>query len=128
MRRERRHGARPEQADARSQDAEVGAQAVALRPVCHERSSLAFQSPANEQWHRRIFQHESGDAAKQAFPDPPMSISAHHAICGLDRPAVGQRSEEHTSELQSLMRISYAVFCLQKKTKKTNKTKKQNRE
>src|SRR3546814_4229875 len=28
----------------------------------------------------------------------------------------GTRSEEHTSELQSLMRISYAVFCLQKKT------------
>src|SRR3546814_8666673 len=30
---------------------------------------------------------------------------------------VGQRSEEHTSELQSLMRISYAVFCLKKKKK-----------
>src|SRR3546814_2576208 len=30
------------------------------------------------------------------------------------------RSEEHTSELQSLMRISYAVFCLQKKKTKTN--------
>src|SRR3546814_9587678 len=29
---------------------------------------------------------------------------------------VGTRSEEHTSELQSLMRISYAVFCLKKKT------------
>src|SRR3546814_3078634 len=29
-----------------------------------------------------------------------------------------QRSEEHTSELQSLMRISYAVFCLKKKNKK----------
>src|SRR3546814_9615090 len=29
------------------------------------------------------------------------------------------RSEEHTSELQSLMRISYAVFCLKKKTKTT---------
>src|SRR3546814_10203954 len=29
------------------------------------------------------------------------------------------RSEEHTSELQSLMRISYAVFCLKKKKKKT---------
>src|SRR3546814_2350745 len=29
--------------------------------------------------------------------------------------AFGQRSEEHTSELQSLMRISYAVFCLKKK-------------
>src|SRR3546814_5024798 len=30
------------------------------------------------------------------------------------------RSEEHTSELQSLMRISYAVFCLKKKTQTTN--------
>src|SRR3546814_1789967 len=30
------------------------------------------------------------------------------------------RSEEHTSELQSLMRISYAVFCLKKKNKYTN--------
>src|SRR3546814_7791260 len=35
------------------------------------------------------------------------------------RPGFGMRSEEHTSELQSLMRISYAVFCLKKK--KTNK-------
>src|SRR3546814_2957252 len=34
------------------------------------------------------------------------------------------RSEEHTSELQSLMRISYAVFCLNKKTTKTNQIKK----
>src|SRR3546814_1292144 len=35
------------------------------------------------------------------------------------------RSEEHTSELQSLMRISYAVFCLKKKRKTTTRTKKQ---
>src|SRR3546814_3751221 len=33
------------------------------------------------------------------------------------------RSEEHTSELQSLMRISYAVFCLKKKKKKTSNKK-----
>src|SRR3546814_9199571 len=33
------------------------------------------------------------------------------------------RSEEHTSELQSLMRISYAVFCLKKKKKKQLKTR-----
>src|SRR3546814_8341553 len=33
-----------------------------------------------------------------------------------------KRSEEHTSELQSLMRISYAVFCLKKKKKKKNDT------
>src|SRR3546814_2397659 len=34
---------------------------------------------------------------------------------GHDQPGEAQRSEEHTSELQSLMRISYAVFCLKKK-------------
>src|SRR3546814_5788105 len=34
---------------------------------------------------------------------------------------LGQRSEEHTSELQSLMRISYAVFCLKKKKPNKNK-------
>src|SRR3546814_8412985 len=38
-------------------------------------------------------------------------------------PKSTSRSEEHTSELQSLMRISYAVFCLKKK----NKTKQQNK-
>src|SRR3546814_2307675 len=38
--------------------------------------------------------------------------------------AVGvRRSEEHTSELQSLMRISYAVFCLKKKNHYTRSTK-----
>src|SRR3546814_1821813 len=35
-----------------------------------------------------------------------------------------KRSEEHTSELQSLMRISYAVFCLKKKKKKETRQKK----
>src|SRR3546814_2046357 len=35
------------------------------------------------------------------------------------QPAANHRSEEHTSELQSLMRISYAVFCLKKKKNKT---------
>src|SRR3546814_5344409 len=39
-----------------------------------------------------------------------------------NRPAAGVRSEEHTSELQSLMRISYAVFCLKKKTNTTSHT------
>src|SRR3546814_8956789 len=34
--------------------------------------------------------------------------------------AISPRSEEHTSELQSLMRISYAVFCLKKKNKQTH--------
>src|SRR3546814_6795531 len=58
--------------------------------------------------------HRSARAAAPA-PRPPGSP---------DRRDVrrASRSEEHTSELQSLMRISYAVFCLKKK-----KTKKQNK-
>src|SRR3546814_1753646 len=40
------------------------------------------------------------------------------------QPRTGKRSEEHTSELQSLMRISYAVFCLKKKKKPTQNCKK----
>src|SRR3546814_999809 len=44
---------------------------------------------------------------------------------GVDPDMVGERSEEHTSELQSLMRISYAVFCLKKKTDE-HKSHKQN--
>src|SRR3546814_13294186 len=44
---------------------------------------------------------------------------AQKAMCSLggcrDTGVTGTRSEEHTSELQSLMRISYAVFCLKKK-------------
>src|SRR3546814_7880866 len=41
------------------------------------------------------------------------SLAEDHCLgCGIVAP---QRSEEHTSELQSLMRISYAVFCLTKK-------------
>src|SRR3546814_2961656 len=42
------------------------------------------------------------------------------AGAGLPLPSRPCRSEEHTSELQSLMRISYAVFCLKKKTKQTS--------
>src|SRR3546814_4098145 len=55
--------------------------------------------------------------ARSALVEPAATALAP-VIC-VDRDvAVGEiaRSEEHTSELQSLMRISYAVFCLKKKT------------
>src|SRR3546814_2631171 len=45
-----------------------------------------------------------------------------YSLVGLFTGAIS-RSEEHTSELQSLMRISYAVFCLNKKTTRPTKTR-----
>src|SRR3546814_10522695 len=45
----------------------------------------------------------------------PATSEKSVAIVGRALPPVKPRSEEHTSELQSLMRISYAVFCLKKK-------------
>src|SRR3546814_1278802 len=50
----------------------------------------------------------------------PLHYSKTKARGHSTRDLVSSRSEEHTSELQSLMRISYAVFCLKKK--KTNNT------
>src|SRR3546814_8122774 len=47
---------------------------------------------------------------------------AAHPIGSKAANTLRERSEEHTSELQSLMRISYAVFCLTKKTKNHKRT------
>src|SRR3546814_3360215 len=59
----------------------------------------------------------AGPAVEPAL-DPEMAGQSHRAriVERADR-EVDVRSEEHTSELQSLMRISYAVFCLKKKNK-----------
>src|SRR3546814_7538079 len=56
----------------------------------------------------------------------PGEYAAHKGFARIGREFEGvgtQRSEEHTSELQSLMRISYAVFCLKKKKKTNHKTR-----
>src|SRR3546814_5251034 len=45
------------------------------------------------------------------------AMLAQHTLSSMTKAAI--RSEEHTSELQSLMRTSYAVFCLKKKREKT---------
>src|SRR3546814_7431764 len=77
--------------------------------------------------HRRRFQPSGSerisDSERRPRPGAGGSIAAHRA----DRPraaggAAGrERSEEQTSELQSLMRISDAVFCLKKKNKNKEK-------
>src|SRR3546814_8564971 len=48
---------------------------------------------------------------------PSRYSRTYDGTTALPRTALTRRSEEHTSELQSLMRISYAVFCLKKKKK-----------
>src|SRR3546814_8472038 len=74
--------------------------------------------------------HQRGDGEvaidhgrPEIAPEQPANIGEELLAQRLVQPIAarqrGARSEEHTSELQSLMRISYAVFCLQKKKKKT---------
>src|SRR3546814_5266834 len=66
----------------------------------------------------------SDDPHEQAMPFPNMGNNPLSPILGSCRnwhqsgfpSGARQRSDEHTSELQSLMRISYAVFCLKKNT------------
>src|SRR3546814_1686686 len=70
---------------------------------------------ASKQHEERSQDH---DPHERADDDPPRDALTR--VIGLHPRAVpvcqdARRSEEHTSELQSLMRISYAVFCLKKK-------------
>src|SRR3546814_3876434 len=58
---------------------------------------------------------EQGDGQEATGRREARSWQAGHGFRGRLRRDRPRRSEEHTSELQSLMRISYAVFCLKKK-------------
>src|SRR3546814_10249266 len=61
--------------------------------------------------------NRSADACTAA--STALDVEAGDAVNGVPSSSSSGRSEEHTSELQSLMRISYAVFCLKKKQQKT---------
>src|SRR3546814_5340119 len=71
-----------------------------------------FRSAKHSQLDRRTGQRRWVAAANCR---PGSSTRWHRDSRGLYRTTTLRRSEEHTSELQSLMRISYAVFCLKKK-------------
>src|SRR3546814_8661399 len=79
------------------------------------------ESPASHSEHAEVRALRYGRVQRRRKGQPEHIASLH----GVNHPIVPQarrcvpRSEEHTSELQSLMRISYAVFCL--KTKKNTK-------
>src|SRR3546814_9227644 len=65
----------------------------------------------------RQMQHQPSCSAMPACPRPKTRIPPRRSKHSKPQAAPG-RSEEHTSELQSLMRISYAVFCLKKQKHK----------
>src|SRR3546814_6617522 len=78
-----------------------------------------------EQEAQRFLEHET--AIKCFLHADPKFIALCHWNAHIDnawfwRDAAEARSEEHTSELQSLMRISYAVFCLKKQQQITDMT------
>src|SRR3546814_9588216 len=61
------------------------------------------------------FDAEAVSAGTATAAPRPVSTASRRVIFGIPH-SYKMRSEEHTSELQSLMRISYAVFCLKNKT------------
>src|SRR3546814_3723891 len=81
--------------------------------------------------HRQVLAHQAHQVAlavddvhrdlRLGEADIVLRIAEVQLADGIDAPG-GIRSEEHTSELQSLMRISYAVFCLKKKKKEVYST------
>src|SRR3546814_1655592 len=64
-----------------------------------------------------IFETKTDTVGTTAAGIPDGDVGSLDAGLLLDNATLNTRSEEHTSELQSLMRISYAVFCLKKKNK-----------
>src|SRR3546814_5424427 len=77
----------------------------------HIEFEMTLQAPDG---HRLgVADHLGGDH-RQHLALGRVDLAGHDRAAGLVRGQV-ERSEEHTSELQSLMRISYAVFCLKKK-------------
>src|SRR3546814_9319745 len=69
---------------------------------------------------RGLRDHRAGDASDAPHTEHAVTLRVgdhlHEAVGLVVGLGATVRSEEHTSELQSLMRISYAVFCLKKKT------------
>src|SRR3546814_4913996 len=89
--------------------------AAATRSTCCWRSDRRFRRRSG----RSLAPHCYGGSTRDIrLRGRPNDAHAHHPKAVCPELVEGLRSEEHTSELQSLMRISYAVFCLKKKNKK----------
>src|SRR3546814_6242297 len=77
-----------------------------------------FRDAVEHHWPNKLELDEHGHAAMAnayAAGASGLPFAVFRGYAGVDLASINPRSEEHTSELQSLMRISYAVFCLTKK-------------
>src|SRR3546814_10078274 len=86
-------------------------------------SDLGIRNERTGREHTRRQRRQFGNALGKFLQPLMFAYRTVHARAPRTSLRIGDmqhRSEEHTSELQSLMRISYAVFCLKKKKKKQN--------
>src|SRR3546814_5449773 len=92
--------------------------AALLLPPCIRRNPLCYRAAILIPGHSRLMQGSPKAGAKTA-PGECLRWGEKRPFNKRLCAAQPARSEEHTSELQSLMRISYAVFCLKKKKETT---------
>src|SRR3546814_8061715 len=93
------------------------------RPPRATRTDTLFPYTTLFRSHFRMVLQQPGDGVGAILALRQRGVLGALGLLALHRHRWGQqlkRSEEHTSELQSLMRISYAVFCLKKKTTNTH--------
>src|SRR3546814_4142033 len=99
----------------------------AQRRMRRQLSQITDQPVERGEARQRVAPEEAGERRKAMLLDRHDFLRRHAALRLADRPeaavllvpSCAARSEEHTSELPSLMRISYAVFCLKKKKNRT---------
>src|SRR3546814_4949530 len=91
---------------------------VRISGLIHEMQGLRIAHTPREQFQRKASEIDRSDFRFIVRCQRRLAIAIPQPVADArPQPASAARSEEHTSELQSLMRISYAVFCL--KNKKT---------
>src|SRR3546814_1020915 len=95
---------------------EIGFCPMAFKRFCSHSGDGPFFTPLTER--AKKAGQPSWSSVRTSGPGPSPLIAGTFSDFSAPRPEAAKRSEEHTSELQSLMRISYAVFCLKKKKEK----------
>src|SRR3546814_8011689 len=114
-----------------AKDGEAGVETTAIEAIVGDSSSLIGWSAQRLLLYERfnvnlLAVSRKGERLDQRLGAIPLRLGNIVVLQGKQN-ELPERSEEHTSELQSLMRISYAVFCLKKKNIKYKQMKSMSR-